>query len=318
MIIIISVLITGALSVSVNVINNAKVKVTKDRLSEIYKALGNYVLSNKKLPCPASLTETKSGSTSYGTASETEFCQNTAGVFESSTSTNLVRGMIPVRTLGLSLDMAEDGFGSKFEYIVDKNYTIASSGTVPTSGVGDFGTSSTANIIIMEKPGSSNVAITSTSGTDNSNNNNAALFVILSVGANKLGAYGADSSSRNGLPTDAAELANLPNSTSDGTAYGSTFYISSGNSDVYDDVLIYKSRNSFVSDFNALNIIPCQATSETLYGGSFNWPLAWYNQVVSATSPTCASLGYTSGVNQPTKRCGAFGVWDVVINPCLQ
>lgn len=317
-IIIISILITGALSVSVNAINNAKSKVTKERMVEIYKALGSYLLSNKRLPCPAPITDTKSGSATYGTASSTALCASTSGVSQSSSASNLVRGMVPVKTLGLSLDMAEDGFGDKFEYIVDKNYTVASSGTVPSNGAGDFGTSSTSNIIIYEKPGSSAVQLTSVSGTDALNNNTAALFVIISFGGNKSGAYGYDSASRNPLSSDSEESSNLPTSISDNTSYGANFYISSGNSDVFDDVLMYKSRNSLVSDFNSLSLIPCQSTTESLYGGTISWPLAWYDQIVAASSPTCASLNYNAGPTEPTKRCGAFGVWDVVINPCLQ
>ena len=317
-IVIVSILITGALSVSVNSINNSKSKLTRDRLTEIYKALGNYMVTNKKLPCPAPIIDTKSRTATYGTATSTTLCANTAGVSQSANSTNLVRGMVPIKTLGLPLDMAEDGFGNKFEYIVDKNYTLASAGTSPSSGVGDFGTSSTANILIYEKAGSSAVQLTTTSGTDVANNNTAAVFALISVGGNKAGAYGYDSTSRTALPNDTEEASNLPTSTSDDTTYSNTLYVSSGNSDVFDDVIFYKTRNSFVADYNALSVIPCLAMSESLYGGTINWPLAWYDQIAVATSPTCASLGYGAGPTEPTKKCGSYGVWDVVINPCQQ
>ena len=317
-IIIVSILITGAMSVSINSINNSKKKITKDRIAEIYKALGNYVLANKRLPCPAPIIDTKSVTSTYGTAASTSLCASTAGVSQSSTSPNLVRGMVPVKTLGIPLDMAEDGFGSKFEYIVDKNYTVASTGTTPSIGAGDFGTSSTANIIIYDKAGSSAVQLTTTSGTDESNNSNAAVFAIISFGGNKSGAYGFDSTSRNALSSDTEEAINTPTSLSDDTLYTNILYASSGNSDVFDDVVFYKSRNSLVADFNALSLIPCLATTESLYGGTINWPLAWYDQIAVATSPTCASLGYNAGSTEPTKRCGAYGVWNVVINPCLQ
>ncbi|MDX2083692.1 MAG: prepilin-type N-terminal cleavage/methylation domain-containing protein [Rickettsiales bacterium] len=299
-IIIVSILVTGALSVSVNSINNAKNKVTKDRINEIYKALGNYMITNKKLPCPAPITDTKSGSSTYGTAASTSLCASTGGVSQSSTSTNLVRGMLPVKTLGLSLEMAEDGFGSKFEYVVDKNYTVASTGTSS-----DFGTANTANIIINEKQGSSVIAVES-----------SAIFAIISLGGNKSGAYGYDSASRNTLSTDAQELSNTPSSISDDTSYTNTLYASSAGSDVFDDTVFYKNRNSFVSDFDALSVIPCQLTTENLYGTTITWPLSWYDQI--AVSTTSCPVGYTSGVSKPTKRCGAFGNWDVVINPCLQ
>ncbi|NBV05752.1 MAG: prepilin-type N-terminal cleavage/methylation domain-containing protein [Proteobacteria bacterium] len=302
-IVIVSILITGALSVSVNAINSAKNKITKDRITEIYKALGNYVVVNKKLPCPAPITDTKSITTTYGTSLAT--CAATTGVVAYPSSTNLLSGMLPVKTLGLPLDMAEDGFGDKFEYIVDLNYTIASAGTAVTSGVGDFGTSTTANISIKEKPNTTDITIETT-----------AVFAIVSLGANKYGAYGYDSSTSNTAPTDAQELRNVtPSSSSNATA---TLYVSSATSDAFDDIVFYKTRQTFISDFNALSLMPCLTTTETLYGGTITWPTAWYNQVVTATSPTCSSLGYSAGPVKPTKRCGAFGVWDVVINPCLQ
>lgn len=317
-IIIISILITGALSVSVNAINSSKNKLTKERMAEIYKALGNYVVANKALPCPAPLTDLKSTTSTYGTSATTTTtqCDTTPasnGVFQSGTSTNLVRGMLPVKTLGLALDMAEDGFGSKFEYIVDRNYTKASTGTTPTSGAGDFGTSSTANIIINDKPGSSAIALTSASGTSSANNNTAAVFAIISLGANKSGAYGVDVASRTTVSSDSDEATNTPSGA--GTTYTSSLYASSGNSDVFDDIVFYKTRNALVSDFNSLQLVPCQSTTETLYGTTVTWPLAWFSQV--AVSTTACPGSYTKGVTYPTKRCGAYGSWDVVINPCL-
>ena len=299
-IVIVSILITGALSVSVNAINNSKTKVTKERLSEIYKALGNYVVVNKKLPCPAPVTDIKSTTSTYGTAASTSLCASTSGVSISGSSTNLARGMLPVKTLGLPYDMAEDGFGDKFEYIVDKNHTVASTGAAS-----DFGTATTANITIYEKPGSATAQTIET----------AAAFAIVGFGGNKYGAYGFDSATRNTLPTDTQEAFNAPSSSSDNTTYTNSFYVSSGNSDVFDDVVFYKTRNTLVSDFNALSIIPCASANETLYGTTITWPLAWYDQI--AVSSTSCPAGYTSGVTKPTKRCTAFGSWDVVINPCL-
>lgn len=299
-IVIASILITGALSVSVNAVNNSKSKVSKDRIAEIYRALGNYLVANKKLPCPAPITDLKSTTATYGTAASTSLCASTSGVSQSSTSSNLMRGMVPVKTLGLPYDMAEDGFGDKFEYVVDKNLTVASSGSSS-----DFGTASTMNIAIYEKPGSSANQIES-----------AAAFAIISLGGNKSGAYPSDMSARNTISTDTEEAYNTPSSTSNDTLYTSTLYVSSGNSDVFDDVVFYKTRSSLVTDFNALSLIPCASATETLYGTTITWPLAWYDQV--AVSSTACPAGYTSGgATYPTKRCGAFGAWDVVINPCL-
>ncbi len=311
-IVIATILMTSALSVSVSIINNAKIKITKDRMAELYKALGNYALIHSALPCPAPITDAKSSTATYGVAAAST-CSGVSGVSISGSFPNLVRGMMPVRTLGLPADMAEDGFGDKFEYIVDRGLTAESSASAAgncSTTFGNFGTLTSAlcsNITVKEKPGAG-AAITIES---------AAALAIISLGQNKSGAYGFDATSRNTLSTDAEEDDNLP--TGAGTTYANVLHISSGSSDVFDDVILFKTRNALVLDFNALSLIPCTTptTSSETYG-TITWPTGWYDQVVVATSPTCASLGYSKGLAEPTKRCGAFGVWDsAVTEPCL-
>jgi len=48
---------------------------------------------------------------------------------------------------------------------------------------------------------------------------------------------------------------------------------------------------------------------------TYSWPESSYNQVVRST--TACPAPYTTTVGYPTRRCGAFGVWESsVINPC--
>ena len=42
--------------------------------------------------------------------------------------------------------------------------------------------------------------------------------------------------------------------------------VASNNSDIFDDILFYKTRNQLVQDFSAFNLIPCQATTTTISG----------------------------------------------------
>ena len=123
---ILSVVAVGILSISVGGVSNNKAKATNDRMSLIYSALGEYVLVNKRLPCPASIKEVKS-SINYGvegTASGS--CTAGIGVYSSTAATNLVYGMVPVKTLGLNNILGEDGYENKIAYIVDKSYTSTS------------------------------------------------------------------------------------------------------------------------------------------------------------------------------------------------
>src|SRR3989338_7419279 len=94
-ILIISILITGALTVSVGSVNNAKIKNTNDRLQQVYKALGNFLVANKRMPCPASLKKIKTTDSDYGAEVGSQGACSGSGVYQSTTSANLVYGMVP-------------------------------------------------------------------------------------------------------------------------------------------------------------------------------------------------------------------------------
>ncbi len=305
-IVISSILLTGGLVISVNALNSAKIKLTKDRMAEVYKALGNFVIVNKRLPCPAPITDTKSGTSTYGVAVAGTLCATT-GVATStvSGSTNLVRGMLPVKTLGLPFEMAEDGFGDKFEYMVDAYHTVISDGVNAST---DFG-AAVSNITIIELPGATSQTIET-----------AAAFAIISLGANKFGAYGADSVTRNAIPTDTQEATNVTTYVSSNDAlFTKTLYISSGNSDAFDDIILFKTRNALVLDFNALSLIPCAAATISETYGNMDWPTGWYGRLQIATASCSTSYDGGGGVTKPTKRCNAFGTWETLTtNPCLQ
>ncbi len=299
-ILIISILITGALSVSIGSANNAKAKVTNDRIQQIYRALGNFLVANKRLPCPAALTKVKTVNTDYG--NEVGFgsgCSGT-GVIQSGSSANLVYGMVPVRALGLPNDLAEDGYESKLAYIIDKNFTNVLADAVPNYSNLNFATATSTGIMtVNEKPS----GITQTVTTD-------ALVVLISYGANKAGAYNANASTVNArsTPADADEQSN--DASTSGTFFDNTIVASSSNSDTFDDIVFYKRRNDFVEDFKVMFLIPCDgrvtATQTANFTSSNN---AYYGQIV--TNPACTSP------TVQTRKCEAYGTWMNVANSCI-
>lgn len=320
-ILIISILIVGSMSASITAMNNAKYKVTRDRMAEIYKAMGNYLLTNKALPCPASLVDLKSSSPNYGiSGTAAGACNGGAGVYVGGASSQLAYGMVPVQTLGLNTDMGEDGFGNRFTYIVAKAFTQPSVTIDDTTGFGRA--PETGMITVKESLGSSVFQL----------NTNDAIFVIISHGANKFGAFNSNSATQNAASLDADEIANYGSSFGSGSVTLNSYFVSSSvNSDLFDDVLLYKTRNTMVLDFNAMSLVVCKEILSTTLstdtnnyysitgiGSSFTWPQTYYNQVASSTT-TCSSANpaYISTVTNPTKRCGAFGVWQAgVISPC--
>lgn len=309
-ILIVSILITGVLSTSISSINNAKIRVTNDRMAEIYKALGSYLVINKKLPCPASLILAKTD-VNYGNPLGVAGTCTTSGVYLSTSggATSLVYGMVPVKVLGLSSDMAEDGFGSKISYIVHKDFT-----TTWTSATGGHTTTAPYDpgapiILIQENPsGVTNTAF--------------AIFSLVSHGANKYGAFNALSTTQNARSADADEQNNDTGNVNNGanTAdFNYTFISSSTNSDTFDDIVLFKTRTQVVQDFNAYSAIPCAAGMVTITGIPYNMPAGDYNQNVVSTSPACTAINptYTHGPATAQIKCNAFGVWGTTTAvPC--
>ena len=307
-IVVISILLSGALSIVTTTSNKVKVKTTNNNIDEIYKALKVYLLANKALPCPASITAVKSTNTNYGKILGTQGNCSESGVYNSTTNSNIVYGMVPVKDLGLSSDVAEDGFGSKFAYVVDKRLTL--------SGSTGFGANSNNSGLIKVEE------ITSTGIVQN--NTMEAIFLIISYGANKSGAFNANSSSQNSASTDAYEIVNgiVPTDATTATIGDNSapyrIYSQVERSDVFDDVILYKTRNMLVIEANAFDLIKCQSgKTESLYGNTITWPEGKYGQVVAALTECPA--GYRATVKYPTKRCNAFGQWqDGVVDPCTR
>lgn len=293
-----AILVTGAIAVSVNKVNNAKVSQTKSNIERIYKALGFYLKANGKLPCPAPITALKSDTANYGVAGN---CTATTGVYGTTGNSKLFYGMVPVKTLNLKLDMAEDGFGSKLAYVVNSDFANAS----------NFGlsASNSSNLITVQDV---------TNAGDAKDSSVEAIFAIINYGPNKSGAFNANSSSQNTVSTDANELENTISSS---LLANSTFINSVGGSNIFDDKVFYKTRNAMVSDFDALYLITCAAldvTNSDVYIDATTkatFDEAKYAQI-KAANESCLT-GYTASVDKPTKKCGAFGVWEAgAISSC--
>lgn len=354
-ILIVSILATGAVSISITAINNAKIEATKKRIDEIYRAMGNFLLINGRLPCPANPALAKSSTDStYG--NEITNCATTtsSSLSYSSSNSNLVYGTIPVKALGLSIDMMEDSFGSKFAYIIDKNFTVKTSSgnytgnstfgtylffyyydsfykkliysypTTTTTAPSSGGTTTAATIIkIDEKPS----ATTQTVSTK-------AIFSIISFGANKYGAYPANSTTQTSASSDCDEASNdniQTSSCSESVNFDSTLVSSSGNSDSFDDIVFFKERNQMVTEFKAFSaiqcVLPANSTYFAIYSPTGSDPTYYcdYNSsyqelsrvLTSASQNSSCPSGYQKGPTYPAARCDAFGRWQAITNHCI-
>ena len=318
-IVIISILITGAMTTAVGNISNAKSKVTKDKLQAIYKALGNFVATNGRLPCPASIILLKSD-VNYGTSAATPgdcsasvaYPPPPSGVSQSSVYSNLVFGMVPAVTLGLSKDMAEDGFEDKIAYVVSKNFTAsanlsASPNFTQTNFSINTVTNSNNNIFVIENSGSSTIH-PATNG----------VFVLISYGPNKKGAYGINSTTRNAASSDAYEIENgIEDMAAGGSGIEKDFYSVARNSDTFDDIILYSNPGQMVAEFDLYRLLPCNNNLDANYNTNVTptaandlaWN-AWFGQVVYGKP--CTGSDFDKNY---VKKCGAAGTW-IVMNTC--
>ena len=292
-----------------SIISASKVKSNKDSIDAVYKAIGSYLITNKKLPCPASLTLTK-GDVNYGNEVRVSGAcpsSTSGGVIISSSNTNLAYGMVPTQTLGLPANIAEDSFGTKLSYIIDKRFATL----INSAGTNGFeGTDPDATMIQIQELSSSIVL-------------SNAIMVIISHGANKLGGFNSNSTSPNPNPANADELSNIS------TNFDNIFMRSS-NSSGFDDVLLFKNKIQLAveSGFDkmACRSLPvdssvtgnCEASSILT---NLSWKKAEYNQELSSSGPVgqqgCPSACITiSPTLYPSRKCGKYGVWGPILYPC--
>jgi prepilin-type N-terminal cleavage/methylation domain-containing protein len=309
-ILIISLLMAGVFSMLTGSINNSKATLTTQRVNQIYKSMGTYLMVNKRLPCPASILTSKIDNIAYGQEVGTGAGCVGAGVYQSSTSGNLFFGGVPIKALNLSSEYAEDGYGNKLNYFIDRRFTynFVNPGS-PTSD--SFGTlSSVSNIITVQEKQAN--ATFSTLSTD-------VIFFLFSGGFNGFGSFSTDNATQNALATDDAkfsedienQVTNFNNAVSPPTAsFNNVFITNSYVSDEFDDVSLYKTRIDFVNDFSASNLIYCSGSAIT--DADFPQKNLYYGQYLYASSACVAP-------NQSLVkiiRCGFDGFWQYVLANC--
>jgi len=301
--VVISIVIAGALSASTVSLNNAKIKNTTDRMDAIYKALGNFVTTNYRLPCPASLIIARD-SAGYGDSVGSAGGCSAVGVYSSAQNATIIYGMVPIAALDLPKELAEDGFGNKLIYVVNKNLTAAdypSTNLSNTNFSSFLETDATSVIRILQVP------------TSNVIDGNA--FALISLGQNKYGAFNSTLTTQSSATsTDTYEQKHYPTSVNTATTpytanYGSvsgfetrvTFIASNPSSDVFDDIVFYKTRSQMVIDFNAMFLIPC--------AGDTNYTTAYYGQTSYYKVAGVNSFCTTPNTVLRSKKCGPYGAW---------
>jgi prepilin-type N-terminal cleavage/methylation domain-containing protein len=271
--------------------------VTNERMKVIYKAMGNFLLTNKRLPCPASVDKTTSEDSNYGKEiGGNAGCVGT-GVYQSTIDTNLVYGMVPIRDLGLSTEFAKDGFDGKFAYVIDKRFTNSCNVANPNFTVATFCTTTPTNIITINE-NINNISKTKT--TD-------AIFAIITYGENQSGSYNSNSKTKNILSSNLDEKSNSLDTSNN---FDKTIVAYVNNDQNFDDTVFYKTRNDMINDFvGAIYLIPCNIDQISNFGTSS----VSYGKIVYSVNDVCTK---NNKKFKFSKKCEAKGVWVDVVSTC--
>jgi len=310
-ILIISLLMAGVFSMATGSINSSKESLTNQRIKEIYKSLGTYLMVNKRLPCPASLTKSKINDIDYGEELRAgNSCTTGSGVYASNTTdnsvsparslTNLLIGAVPIKSLNLSSEYLEDAYENKISYVIDSRFTKNFIGPIGGDIDVSFGTIDATEKIMTTKEIQIGGEVTLSENV---------IFLLISHGANGFGAFDINGQQiiDNSNNTDDGELNNQL-ALSASINFDHNFIVNSFKSDKFDDIVFYKTRSNFIQDFSANNLICCKKPSNS---GTFPQVNLYQGQYLY-DSVTCSD----NKIIRIIKCSNISGEWSYVLSQC--
>lgn len=320
---IIGLLISGAATVSTTALKNAKVKITKERLEKIQEAIDNFVYINRKLPCPAPLTAIPTDVTYAVSQGNPGECAATGIFFRTPTNApdfGLVYGSVPAKTLGLSSEFAEDGFGNKFSYVVIPQSTTAFVPETEPNPVAGFEIADIADIFITDPITIKETLSGSAVGDIIAN------YIIISHGPNGFGAFNVKSNSAQNPVSSVADEA----SNSYAANFDTDFILRSNNS-AFDDIIVYATKEEILKRSGLSHTRACSyilsGIHEPCSGGEINgFAPARYGEIgmsaqdcgIDFTSCPYSAYEFNGFDDHPARRCGADGKWESPLEyPCL-
>jgi type II secretory pathway pseudopilin PulG len=325
---IIGALISSSIGVYKTVISSRKNMETKDKFEIIYQALGSYFKKYHRLPCPAAITLLKSNA-SFGKEVTCNYDLSTngssVGIWQDADNNNLVYGAVPIAELGLSKEIAIDGFGAKIAYVVIKGFTdqstsnSISSSTLAVSGQNfqwDSGDGSSTNRIRIHQRNGANISKVTSEG----------IITLISYGYNRNCSYLENSSARNALSSDSDELrnciANMDSTTGEANFFDYVFasnkfpFIANSDNDIFDDLIFFKGKKDFMLDFNYYKNPPCSDDfSQILNIGGDDYVFHWSGnnsldeEDISVSTISCPENYDSDPHAGPTKKCGYLKRW---------
>jgi hypothetical protein len=278
---IVTLLITSGATIFAKKSEIDKIKITRERMDIIERAIVNYVDLNGFIPCPATGSSVENDA--YFGDSQTNASYNSATHVCSNNTTSNV-GMVPIRNLGLEDKYAYDGWGRKFSFQI---------GTGMGNAVDFSDLNYRGDLDVVDHNG-----VNITNRYAPIPNNYGAAYVIVSFGQDGIGAWSRNITTTPTSPTSTNVEYNNSLYLSGGNSYGSNIYIKDTSSTNFNHLVTFQTKPMLTSP--KLGISPIKiprymcddasaiATAGFPLGSGFN-PL-----LLGASSVVSKSIGGTS------------------------
>lgn len=235
---IIGVVLSGSVAVTSAMLTRRQADETEDKLAAIEKALLNYRRAFKRLPCPGDITIAPDAANFGMAAPDAGTCTGSAPAANfGPASSTVVAGGLPTATLQLEDEYAVDGWGRKFLYAVDTQFTEADAFVnIPITDA------TTGAITVNDTTGAARTAV--------------GAYAVVSFGPDKHGSFGRLGGAVR-FDGDSANAQQLENCDCDddaaATAFDSVFVqrATGGTpgalTDSFDDIVVFKTRQHLLA-----------------------------------------------------------------------
>ena len=178
-VLILGILLVGGINLHLSITELSEKNLSSDRIYMVDKAIREYILKNLHLPCPSNILLSETD-TDYEENFGKELRESDGECFTEKEyfkhDDDYIAGGVPTKVLGLSSEYAEDAWGNRIVYVVDKKYA--------KSKIGFFAS------------GGASINIKGTQDNDKDVVTNRAIYVLISSGQNGNGAF------RDGIQND--------------------------------------------------------------------------------------------------------------------
>lgn len=306
-VLILGILLVGGINLHLSIVELSEKNLSSDRIYIVDKAIREYVLKNLHLPCPSNILLSETD-TDY----EENFGKELRGSDGECTVKNskfkndrYIAGGVPTKVLGLPSEYAEDAWGNRILYVVDKKYAGSKIGFFASGG---------ASINIKGTKDKNDKVVT-----------NRAIYVLISSGQNGNGAF------RDGIQNDIDDsLDDAENIISKTTSFNPVF-IKDINNKNFDDIVYYRDKNSLIFELD-LEDSPC-SMNELHNVIDSNYP---DNDGVNCSNGICfqgtevysirecgdnmisENPNINSGNYKPSRRCQKYGQWSNIMYECTR